>query len=72
MQLLDEWWLVTVTKARSKETFTGVAHNDGLQSLWYVTLPTGEQRIATVLDAVTFKKQLTKEEAKCQCSTSAR
>lgn len=57
----DPLWRVHVTKRRPKgdgthneDSFYGTCHNDGLQSLFSVTLADGTVRYASVLDDITW------------------
>lgn len=43
---------VRVVKARTGESFEGVLTDDGLQSLWAVTLDDGSTKYASVLDTM--------------------
>jgi hypothetical protein len=53
-----ERYRVLVVKARTGETFEGVVTDDGLQSLWSVTLDDGSVKYASVLDDVTRFRSL--------------
>ena len=65
MILQDERWFVAVTKRKPKsdgtpDIFKGTCRNDGLQSLWTITLPDGSVRYASVLDDIKWLATLPK------------
>ena len=50
---------VRVTKKKTGEVFEGIMQDDGLMSLYTVTLNDGTDRYASVLDTIEYLEQFT-------------
>lgn len=58
---MSRYMMVTVTKAKTDDSFTGATHDDGLQSLWPVYTDGGGLKYASVLDQIHWGREITEE-----------